>query len=511
MQRLGAEIGVDNWRSTLKSFAPTWLGADAVAQRRRAAGRDAAGRHAQRMLRELAQALEERCRPPGRSCLWLEGLHWSDRSTLDAISFLARRSGACAPDGDRRLSPGRSPRAPPHPVQSAKEAIALHGGCTELALGFLSRDDVCGLSGAPLRAAAGGTKRALAVSSMGAPTATRCSSWRWSTTWCAVTRCGAMAAGGSPDRCRRSASTIPDTVQILIGQQIGEPRRRGAPRAADCGGERRRSSRPRQSRRPSDSRSRRSEICDGLVQRQRFITSRGNDTTSRTAPSPTAMPSCTPCTRRVCGSRVSEARRVEWQGQDRHARGTGLWQRRPRHRRPARGPLRGRAPVRPAGSSTSSWRRAMRSAGNAYREADRLYGKAIEMLLPLAQLDDPAKAELRMLLPRSVARHRHAGYATDETERSTSARSRWRATAAIRRPWSVCCTAPGPTCVAQGQLHRARSARYRDLRPCRAHVRQDASCRRAQQARPDQLPSRRAHHGARLFRECVGDLGRHAR
>ena len=73
--------------------------------------------------------------------LWLEDLHWSDRSTLDAISFLARRSEAARlmVIGSYRPAEARARR---HPVQAAKEAIALHGACTELALGFLSLNDV---------------------------------------------------------------------------------------------------------------------------------------------------------------------------------------------------------------------------------------------------------------------------------------------------------------------------------------------------------------------------------
>ena len=112
MQRLGAEIGVDKLAIYLKSFAPTWLAQMPWLSDGAQPPADAAGATPQRMLRELAQALEamSAARPV---VLWLEDLHWSDRSTLDAISFLARRSESGAPDGDRLLPPGRGARARP--------------------------------------------------------------------------------------------------------------------------------------------------------------------------------------------------------------------------------------------------------------------------------------------------------------------------------------------------------------------------------------------------------------
>ena len=120
MQRLGAEIGVDKLAIYLKSFAPTWLAQMPWLSDGAQPPADVAGATPQRMLRELAQALEamSAARP---IVLWLEDLHWSDRSTLDAISFLARRSGERAPDGDRLLPPGRGPRARAIPCRRSRK------------------------------------------------------------------------------------------------------------------------------------------------------------------------------------------------------------------------------------------------------------------------------------------------------------------------------------------------------------------------------------------------------
>src|SRR5262245_15877635 len=140
MQRLGAEIGADKLASYLKSFAPTWLAQMPwLADANQPAG-NGAGATSQRMLRELAQALEamSAVRP---IVLWLEDLHWSDLSTRDAIAFLARR-----PESARLLIIGSwrpaEALARGQPVQAVREAIALSSQCRELALGFLGLGDI---------------------------------------------------------------------------------------------------------------------------------------------------------------------------------------------------------------------------------------------------------------------------------------------------------------------------------------------------------------------------------
>ena len=154
------------------------------------------------------------------------------------------------------------------------------------------------------------------------------------------------------------------------------------------------------------------------------------------------------------GSRVSEARRVEWQGRigAREEQAYGV------DARDIAAQLAVRfEAARQYDRSVKYFELAARNAlsSNAYIEADRLYGKAIDML-PLARLDDPTKVELRMLLPRSVAVIATHGYATDEIDKIhqralTLARDRGDTPAVVRVLHSI-----WTTYLAQGQLHKAR-------------------------------------------------------
>src|SRR5215207_1815932 len=408
MQRLGAEIGVDKLAIYLKSFAPTWLAQMPWLSDGAQPPADVAGATPQRMLRELAQALEamSAARP---IVLWLEDLHWSDRSTLDAISFLARRpeSARLMVIGSYRPAEARARR---HPVQAVKEAIALHGACTELALGFLGLKDVASyLQGrfALEPAELGELSQFIHARTDGNPLFA-----------VALTddlvRNGALRHDGGwrlVEPVSRIGLTIPDTVQILIGQQIenlAAEERRVLQIAAVSGAE---FSAAAIAATPGLDVQAVEEICDRLVQRQQFITSRGShDWPDGTVANRYAFVHA--MYQEGLGSRVSEARRVEWQGRiaAREEQGYGA------NVRDIAAQLAVRfEAARQYDRGVKYFELAARNAlaGNAYIEADRLYGKAIDML-PLAQLDDPAKAELRMLLPRSVAVIATYGYATDE-------------------------------------------------------------------------------------------------
>jgi DNA-binding winged helix-turn-helix (wHTH) protein/tetratricopeptide (TPR) repeat protein len=456
MQRLGGEIGADKLGLYLKSFAPTWLAQMPWLGDGTQPPTDVSGATPQRMLRELAQALEaiSAARPV---MLWLEDLHWSDRSTLDAISFLARRSEAARlmVIGSYRPAEARARR---HPVETVKEAISLNRACTEMALGFFGLEDVstylqrrfaleppdldelsqfifCRTDGNPLFVVAladdlvrSGALRHDALLHDG----------RWR-----------MAEPVS-----RIGLTIPDTVQILIGQQIenlAAEERRVLQIAAVSGAE---FSAAAVAATPGLDIQAVEEICDRLVQRQQFIGSRGSED----------WPDGTVANRYAfvhamyqegLSSRVSEARRVEWQGmiaaREEQAYGADV--------RDIAAQLAVRfEAARRYDRSAKYFELAARNAlaGNAYIEADRLYRKAIDML-PLAQVDDPAKAELRMLLPRSVAIIVTQGYATDEIDKVhqralTLARERGDQPAVVRVLHSI-----WTTYVAQGQLHKARS------------------------------------------------------
>ena len=122
----------------LGQHAPTWLvqmpglvrPTDLKMLHRRSAGATR-----ERMLRELAEALDLlTARQP--LVLVLEDLHWSDPSTLDLLAALARR-----PEPARLLLLGtyRPPevRRRAHPLPSVQQELQLHGHCVELPLTLL--------------------------------------------------------------------------------------------------------------------------------------------------------------------------------------------------------------------------------------------------------------------------------------------------------------------------------------------------------------------------------------
>ena len=123
----------------LRQQAPTWLvqmpsllsTAEVEELQRRTAGVTR-----ERMLRELAEALEGLTAERGLLLLF-EDLHWSDYSTLDLLSVLARRRETA------RLFILGTYRpievlTRDHPLKGIKQELQVHGQCEELALDFLS-------------------------------------------------------------------------------------------------------------------------------------------------------------------------------------------------------------------------------------------------------------------------------------------------------------------------------------------------------------------------------------
>ena len=94
LENLAPQVGAGPLRELLARYAPgwlaqlPWLAGPALAQAQAQAGTLST---AQGMLREIAQTLEMLAaqRP---LMLWLEDLHWSDPSTLTALSFIAGRA-----------------------------------------------------------------------------------------------------------------------------------------------------------------------------------------------------------------------------------------------------------------------------------------------------------------------------------------------------------------------------------------------------------------------------------
>ena len=141
--RLGREPGGERVVEVLNRFAPTWLAQmpEQLAPEERLQGQNQ-GVTQQRMLLEMAQALEAlAAKTP--LVLLLEDLHWSDFSTLELISAIARRSEAA-----RMLILGTyrpaDMLAQDHPLRTMKQELQLHRYCEELRLKPLSEEDVAG-------------------------------------------------------------------------------------------------------------------------------------------------------------------------------------------------------------------------------------------------------------------------------------------------------------------------------------------------------------------------------
>jgi DNA-binding winged helix-turn-helix (wHTH) protein/predicted ATPase len=127
----------------LSRYAPTWLAqmpgligeAEFEAVQRRAQGATR-----ERMLRELAEAIEA-LTAATPLVLALEDLHWSDYSTLDLLSLLAQRRGPA-----RLVLLGMYRPAEVivsgHPLKALKQELRVHGQCEELALGLFTEVEV---------------------------------------------------------------------------------------------------------------------------------------------------------------------------------------------------------------------------------------------------------------------------------------------------------------------------------------------------------------------------------
>jgi predicted ATPase len=127
----------------LEKHAPTWLvqmPALLSDAKLRALQSKVQGATKDRMLREMAEAVEA-LTAEHLLVLVLEDLHWSDYSTLELLSALARRREAA-----RLLVLGTyrpiDVIVAEHPLKRVKQELQAHGQCEELALGYLSETDI---------------------------------------------------------------------------------------------------------------------------------------------------------------------------------------------------------------------------------------------------------------------------------------------------------------------------------------------------------------------------------
>jgi predicted ATPase len=127
----------------LHQHAPSWLlqmpalvpatEFDALQQR-------ASGATQERMLRELAEAVEiltAEC----PLVLVLEDLHWGDSATLDWLAYVARRRATARLFVLVTYRPGEALRHT-HSVRTVTQELRMHGQCAELALEYFSAAEV---------------------------------------------------------------------------------------------------------------------------------------------------------------------------------------------------------------------------------------------------------------------------------------------------------------------------------------------------------------------------------
>lgn len=138
MTRLCREPGEQPVARLLRHHAPTWLSqmpSVAGTSELRVLRRQTSGVTRERMLRELAETVEIMAKDVPL-VLWLEDLHWSDPSTVDWVTYLARRPGPARVLVLASYRPGEA-LTRGHPLEGAKDALKLHGHCREVALARL--------------------------------------------------------------------------------------------------------------------------------------------------------------------------------------------------------------------------------------------------------------------------------------------------------------------------------------------------------------------------------------
>ncbi|MGH9839341.1 MAG: AAA family ATPase [Blastocatellia bacterium] len=143
VSRLCREPGGERVVGLLRRHAPTWLAqmpSLVDADERQAIGQATLGVTRERMLREIAEMLEA-LTLDAPLVLVLEDLHWSDYSTLDLVSYLARRR-----EGARLMLIGTYRPADlilsDHPLRSVKQDLQVRRQCEELSLEDLSQSAV---------------------------------------------------------------------------------------------------------------------------------------------------------------------------------------------------------------------------------------------------------------------------------------------------------------------------------------------------------------------------------
>ena len=127
----------------LRAHAPVWLmqmPSLVTPSDRESFGREALGATRDRMLREMGEALNALA-ADAPLVLVLEDLHWSDFSTLDLISYVARRRRAAHLMVVGTYRPAEL-IASRHPLRTVKQELVARQQCEELPLEYLTEDAV---------------------------------------------------------------------------------------------------------------------------------------------------------------------------------------------------------------------------------------------------------------------------------------------------------------------------------------------------------------------------------
>jgi tetratricopeptide (TPR) repeat protein len=143
LNRLCRGAGRERLVALLRRLAPTWLlqlPALIEPAERKKLQHEMVKATREQMLREVAEAVEA-LTAETPLVLVLEDLHWSDYSTLDFISRLARR-----PEPARLLLIGTyrpvAVNCSGHPLKGTVQELKLHGHCAELPLEFLTEENI---------------------------------------------------------------------------------------------------------------------------------------------------------------------------------------------------------------------------------------------------------------------------------------------------------------------------------------------------------------------------------